>query len=141
MTSDYNDKQIWPAYSVSPLGAFVVTDKCKNVEEVMRIADWFYDTEHSDWSIQGVPLGMWEEDATVGWSTKDVEGGREIEHAWPAEYDDYQTFSHQRCTADYGTFPNIPSRPPIWFPPARSSCWKRRPDSTESRSITLAGRR
>lgn len=109
MTSDYNDKQIWPAYSVSPLGAFVVTDKCKNVEEVMRIADWFYDTEHSDWSIQGVPLGMWEEDATVGWSTKDVEGGREIEHAWPAEYDDYQTFSHQRCTADYGTFPNIPS--------------------------------
>lgn len=109
MTSQFNDKQIWPAYSVSPLGAFVITDKCKDPADLMRLADWFYDTEHSDWSIQGVPLGMWPEDPEIGWTTKDVEGGREVVQTWPEEYEDYQTFSHQRCTADYGTFPNIPS--------------------------------
>lgn len=109
MTSEFNDTQIWPAYSVSPLGAFVITDKCKDPQDLIRLADWFYDTEHSDWSIQGVPVGMWPDDPEIGWSAKPVEGGREIEHKWPAEFEDYQTFSHQLCTADYGTFPNIPS--------------------------------
>lgn len=109
MTSSFNSEQIWPAYSVSPLGSFVITDKCKDPQDLMRLVDWFYDTEHSDWSIQGVPLGQWPDDPEIGWSTKDVEGGREVVHSWPEGCEDYQTFSHQLCTADYGTFPNIPS--------------------------------
>lgn len=109
MTSEYNDEQMWPAYSVSPLGAFVITNKCENPQDLMRLVDWFYDTEHSDWSIQGVPVGMWPDDPEIGWTTKDVEGGREVVQTWPEEYEDYQTFNHQLCTADYGTFPNIPS--------------------------------
>lgn len=109
MTSDKNDKQIWPAYSVSPIGSFVITDKCKDPQDLMRLVNWFYDTEHSDWSVQGVPVGQWPDDPSIGWTTKDVKGGREVVSKWPKEYADYQSFSHQKCTADYGTFPNMPS--------------------------------
>ncbi len=109
MTSEFNATPIWPAYDVSPLGAFVITDKCADPQDLMRLVDWFYDQEHSDWSIQGVPVGMWPEDASIGFEFVPVEGGKVIEHHWPEEYEDYQTFKTQRLTADYGTFPNIPS--------------------------------
>lgn len=40
LTSEFNDTPIWPATDFQSIGMLCITDKCKNVEKLLQIADW-----------------------------------------------------------------------------------------------------
>lgn len=40
LTTDVNTEKLWPATDFQGVGLFCVTDKCQNVEKLLKIADW-----------------------------------------------------------------------------------------------------
>lgn len=109
MTSKYNSEKIWPAYDVSPLGAFVITKECDDPQDLIRFANWCYDMDNSNDCIQGVPVGEWTDDLTIGYQFNlDKDGHNILTKKWPDSYETYSEFSCAVITPRYGIFPTIP---------------------------------
>lgn len=74
MTSEYNDKKLWPAKEAIFYGALVITNQVKDeavVEKLMKFCDWCYSEEGTELLWRGPELGTWEEYPESGWVKKE----------------------------------------------------------------------
>ena len=103
MVSEYNDTQIWPGHEFSLTGQWVITDKCDDPQDLMRLLDYLFTVcpdeyeivdadvseheaffgEYAQYVLRydsgdnsqrfGAPLGAWEEHPEWGWTLTEYE--------------------------------------------------------------------
>ncbi|HHV60655.1 MAG TPA: extracellular solute-binding protein [Clostridiaceae bacterium] len=98
LTSEVNDKQIWPSNDGKLNNALVITSKCKKPEALVAFMNWVYTQEGTLTMRAGVENGKWE-GGEGGWQWTQLDNGEKaVELIIPEGYKNFNDFRNLTIT-------------------------------------------